>query len=271
LTTIPEPAAAPAPTGSAPDPAGSAPGPTGCAPDPAGSAPAPSGSAPGPSAGGLLPEGAEPFAFGRDADVYSIDDEWVLRRYRDGHPVRDEAEYMTWVAKYDYPVPAVRQIDGPDMVIERLTGPTLADAVIAGDLSPSDLGRMHADLHRRLHSIPAPSGTSGNVVVHGDLHPYNVILTSAGPVVIDWRNAEEGPPEFDLAMTAIIFAQVALDPAFASLSGMLRESLATYLANSHDLSPGLDAALAARARNPTLSQAELDLLPAQAELIRSHL
>ncbi|MFI5713356.1 phosphotransferase [Kribbella sp. NPDC051620] len=221
--------------------------------------------------GGLLVAGAEPFAAGRDADVYSIDDEWVLRRYRDGHPVRDEAEYMTWVAKYDYPVPAVRQIDGPDMVIERLTGPTLADAAIAGDLSPSELGRMHADLHRRLHAIPAPSGTRGNVVVHGDLHPYNVILTPAGPVVIDWRNAEEGSPEFDLAMTAIIFAQVALDPAFANLSAMLRESLTTYLANSIDLTPGLDAALAARAHNRTLSQQELDLLPAQAELIRSHL
>jgi aminoglycoside phosphotransferase (APT) family kinase protein len=219
----------------------------------------------------LIPADAEPFAAGRDADVYAIDDEWVLRRYRDGHPVRDEAEYMTWVAKYDYPVPAVRQVDGPDMVIERLTGPTLADAAIAGDMSPSELGRMHADLHRRLHAIPPPSGIHGNVVVHGDLHPYNVILTPAGPVVIDWRNAEEGPAEFDLAMTAIIFAQVAFDPAFADLSDLLRESLAVYLANSIDVTPGLDAALAARGRNPTLSQEELALLPAQAALIRSHL
>ncbi|GAA3599085.1 hypothetical protein GCM10022235_83660 [Kribbella ginsengisoli] len=248
---------------------------SGAAPAPGGSDASPahgaSGAAAAGRAGGLLPDGAEPFAFGRDADVYSIDDAWVLRRYRDGHPVRDEAEYMRWVAKYDYPVPAVRQIDGPDMVIERLTGPTLADAAIAGEVSPAELGRMHADLHRRLHAIPAPSGTQGNVVVHGDLHPYNVILTPTGPVVIDWRNAEEGQPEFDLAMTAIIFAQVALDPAFANLSGMLREALATYLANSIDLTPGLEAALAARSRNPTLTQAERDLLPAQSELIRSHL
>ncbi|MEV8378330.1 phosphotransferase [Kribbella sp. NPDC056861] len=219
----------------------------------------------------LLPEGAEPFASGRDADVYALDDHWVLRRYRAGHPVRDEAEYMRWVAKYDYPVPAVRQVDGPDMVIERLTGPTLADAAIAGDLSATDLGLLHAELHRRLHAIPAPSGTPGNVVMHGDLHPYNVIHTPKGPVVIDWRNVEEGPAEFDLAMTAIIFAQVALDPAFAELSGLLRQALATYLANSADPTPGLDAALAARGRNVTLTPAELALLPAQGELIRSHL
>lgn len=222
-------------------------------------------------AGSVIPEGAEPFAAGRDADVYSVDEHWVLRRYRNGQPVRDEAEYMRWVAKYDYPVPAVRQVDGPDMVIERLTGPTVAEAGIAGDLSPAELGLMHAELHRRLHAIPAPSGTPGQVVVHGDLHPENVILTASGPVVIDWRNATEGTAEFDIAMTAVIFAQVALDPAFASLSGLLRESLSTYLANSIDPTPGLDAALAARAGNPTLTPAEKALLPAQAELIRSHL
>jgi aminoglycoside phosphotransferase (APT) family kinase protein len=217
----------------------------------------------------LLPAGAEPFASGRDADVYSIDESWVLRRYRNGHPVRDEADFMRWVAKFDYPVPAVRQVDGPDLVIERLTGPTLAEAAIAGDVSPLELGRIHADLHRRLHGIPAPSGAAGLVVMHGDLHPENVILTPGGPVVIDWRNAEEGQAEFDIAMTAIIFAQVALDPSFAALSPLLREALATYLADSIDPTPGLEAALASRGRNITLTATELALLPAQADLIRS--
>ena len=66
----------------------------------------------------MLPPDAEPFASGRDADVYSIDDEWVLRRYRNGHPVRDEAEFMKWVGKHGYPVPAVGRVDGPDMVIQ---------------------------------------------------------------------------------------------------------------------------------------------------------
>jgi aminoglycoside phosphotransferase (APT) family kinase protein len=157
----------------------------------------PDQSADGEAAGSsaLLPPGAEPFASGRDADVFSIDDQWVLRRYRDGYPVRDEADFMRHVAKYDYPVPAVREVVGPDMVIQRLNGPTLADAAIAGDLSGTELGEIHADLHRRLHAIPAPSGTPGRVVVHGDLHPLNVIATDAGPVVIDWRNAVEGTPE----------------------------------------------------------------------------
>ena len=64
---------------------------------------------------------------------------------------------------------------------------------------------------------PPPAVPPGRVVVHGDLHPLNVIATADGPVVIDWRNAEEGTAEFDIAMTAIIFAQVALDPSFEAL------------------------------------------------------
>jgi aminoglycoside phosphotransferase (APT) family kinase protein len=225
------------------------------------------GSQPGLSA--LLPPDAQPFAAGRDADVYAIDDQWVLRRYRDGHPVRDEAEFMRWVAKYDFPVPLVGEIDGADMVVQRLDGQTLADAGRAGQLTPVEFGEIHADLHRRLQAIPAPSGTPGLVVVHGDLHPENVMATPDGPVVIDWRNAREGTAEFDVALTAIIFAQVALDPAFKELTDMLREALASYLANSIDPTPGLPAALEYRGDNPTLTPEELALLPAQEELIRS--
>ena len=89
-----------------------------------------------PPAAGLPPD-AEPFAAGRDADVYALDDAWVLRRYRNGHPVRDEADFMRHVAQYDYPVPAVGEVSGPDMVIQRLDGPTLGDAAIAGRMVPS--------------------------------------------------------------------------------------------------------------------------------------
>lgn len=98
-----------------------------------------------------------------------------------------------------------------------------------------------------------------------------MIAAADGPVVIDWRNAEEGDAEFDVAMTAIIFAQVALDPSFEELSPMLREALAVYLAASIDPSPALPAAVRARGNNITLTPAERALLPAQEALIRSHL
>ncbi|GAA1695570.1 hypothetical protein GCM10009745_46720 [Kribbella yunnanensis] len=82
---------------------------------------------------------------------------------------------------------------------------------------------------------------------------------------------KKGTAEFDIAMTAVIFAQVALDPAWADLSPLLREALAAYLAHSIDPTPGLTAALDARSNNITLTPAEKALLPAQAALIRSML
>ena len=212
-----------------------------------------------------------PFASGRDADVYVVDEHKVLRRYRDGHRITAEAELMRYAGLRGFPVPTVHHVDGPDMVIQRLSGPTVAEAALDGRLTPTELGLMHADLHRRLHAIPVPSGTTGNSLMHCDLHPENVLLTADGPVVIDWRDATEGRPEFDIAMTAIILAQVALDPAFRDLSDLIRESLAVYLEASISPSPQLEAALTHRGNNPTLSQEELALLPAQAALIRSHL
>ena len=50
---------------------------------------------------------------------------------------------------------------------------------------------MLADLHDRLHVIPAPDWLpvdldGGDRLVHLDLHPMNVMITQSGPIVIDW-------------------------------------------------------------------------------------
>jgi len=39
-----------------------------------------------------------------------------------------------------------------------------------------------------------------------DLHPENVMLSPAGPVVIDWTNARAGDRALDVAMTWVIGA-----------------------------------------------------------------
>lgn len=38
------------------------------------------------------------------------------------------------------------------------------------------------------------------VVCHGDVHPGNVVMTAAGPVLLDWDLLCEGPPGWDHAM-----------------------------------------------------------------------
>ncbi|MFF4396554.1 phosphotransferase family protein [Streptomyces sp. NPDC001480] len=75
-----------------------------------------------------------------------------------------------------------------------------------------------ARLLRLLHAVPArDSADPGARVLHLDLHPDNVILTPDGPRVIDWSNAEDGPPGLDWGTSAVILAQVAVgDDALAA-------------------------------------------------------
>jgi aminoglycoside phosphotransferase (APT) family kinase protein len=44
----------------------------------------------------------------------------------------------------------------------------------------------------------------GEAVCHGDYHPGNVIMSSRGPVPIDWENASLGSPVADVARTALL-------------------------------------------------------------------
>ncbi|GAA0551211.1 hypothetical protein GCM10010172_36820 [Paractinoplanes ferrugineus] len=101
----------------------------------------------------------EPFAAGREADVYALDVSRVLRRYRTGTDVQREAEVMAYVGGLGYPVPEVFEAGGTDMVMERLDGPTLAQAAHSGELSIPDATAILADLLRRLHELP-PRGNS---------------------------------------------------------------------------------------------------------------
>ncbi|CAL9431326.1 phosphotransferase [Streptomyces sp. enrichment culture] len=150
---------------------------------------------------------------GRDADVYALDGARVLRRYREGGPTEREARLMTHLAVCGYPVPKVYEAAGADMVLERLTRPTMVDALARSPWRVGALGRMLGGLHDRLHALPAPewlprrfATADDDRVLHLDLHPGNVVLTRRGPVVIDWRNAGAGDPAADVAMTLVTVA-----------------------------------------------------------------
>jgi aminoglycoside phosphotransferase (APT) family kinase protein len=158
-------------------------------------------------------------ASGRDADVYAYDEKLVLRRYRDGRSAEREAATMRKVARLEYPVPKVHRASGPDIVMERIEGPTLAEAMFDG-FSPGGVGRILAQLHDRLHALDWPEARPGECLLHMDLHPLNVMMSGSSPVVIDWSNSRPGPAALDVALTAIILAQVvrAGVPASAGLS-----------------------------------------------------
>jgi len=143
-------------------------------------------------------------ARGRAADVFAYRDGLVLRRYRTPHDCLYEAAVMQHVRAHGYPAPDVVEVSGGDMIMERLDGQTmLADLSARPWRMPRNAKTLSALLHA-LHEIPAPDWLQprlggGGAMVHLDLHPDNVMLTSRGPVVIDWSNAGRGTPEAELA------------------------------------------------------------------------
>jgi Ser/Thr protein kinase RdoA (MazF antagonist) len=206
---------------------------------------------------------------GRTADVYVLDERWVLRRYRDAAVGDAEAEraLMTYLHGCGYPVPVVRPAaegetpSGTDLVLERLDGPTMAGALFAGLITPREAGAMLSLLLARLHEVPPRrSADPRERILHLDLHPENVILTSAGPRVIDWANAAEGRPGLDRAMTAVILAQAGA--ANTKHAGPAREALATLLADpaARPTPEELGEALRLRAADPAMTEREIALL-----------
>jgi aminoglycoside phosphotransferase (APT) family kinase protein len=155
---------------------------------------------------------------GRNADVYDVGGGRVLRRYRDGRDaaaVDREAQVMAYARAHGVPVPEVFEVTGSDIVMERAMGPTMLDVLGRQPWTLRRQARLLARLHETVHQAPALPGLrapcgdedlDGQVLLHRDLHPMNVILTSAGPVIIDWEGAARGPAMYDVAWTWVIIA-----------------------------------------------------------------
>lgn len=157
-------------------------------------------------------------ATGATALVYELDERRVLRRYRNpAWPVDRVATATNTAADAGVPTPRVLAASGPDLVLERVDGPTMLAEMTAGRLTMNDAMVTLAQLHRTMHGIRRPAGDpvlpqrpGGDSLLHLDLHPNNVLMATAGPQLIDWENACWGPPGLDVAVTAVILACYAL-------------------------------------------------------------
>ena len=87
-------------------------------------------------------------------------------------------------------------------------------------------------------------------------------------MVIDWRKSAEGPPDLDLAVSALILAQLAADEAqeMAALAGVVLMAFLRFAGQGPVQM--LDRALAMRRSDPALTADETNRLPSAVDLIR---
>ena len=148
-------------------------------------------------------------ASGCDGDIFEFGPGLVLRRAKSGRVIEREAQTMAYVEAHGFPCPTIHDVraGGTEIVMDRIEGPMMMDAMLKEPWRMPRYTRMLADLHDRLHVIPAPDwlpDVGGDRLVHLDLHPMNVMMTASGPVVIDWTNASRGEPLLDVALTVVL-------------------------------------------------------------------
>jgi len=181
---------------------------------------------------------------------------------------------MEYARQHGYPVPAVERVsgDGMELVMQRIDGPSMVGAIERRPWTVRQLGTLLADLHRRLHDIPAPDFVpagpfgDGDRLLHLDLHPLNVMIGPAGPVVIDWTGAASGDPALDTGIAWLLmaagevpaaawkrplaaWARASLLSSFLAVAGV--RSALTYLADLVEwkcADPNMTAAEASRMR-----------------------
>jgi aminoglycoside phosphotransferase (APT) family kinase protein len=209
-------------------------------------------------------------AAGRDADIFDYGPGLVLRRSRDGRSIAHEARIMTYLHEQGYPVPAVEEVsdDGRDLVMERIRGISMVDAIGKAPWSVRRQAKTLARLHMQLHDIPAPDFFPrapighGERVVHLDLHPLNVMVGPRGPTVIDWTNASAGEPVLDVGLAWVLMAagEIPGGQVMAKLLGWGRALLVNGFVDQFDrreVGRRLREVVTWKVRDPHMSEAEI--------------
>lgn len=125
---------------------------------------------------------------------------------------------MSWLHGQGIAVPDVHRAEGRDLVTDRVDGPTMLEDLERRPWMVVRHARALADRQSGINELAAPAWLpaddtvgGGDAVVHGDLHPDNVILGPDGPVVIDFSNSCRGPAAVDAALTHVLMSTFEVD------------------------------------------------------------
>jgi aminoglycoside phosphotransferase (APT) family kinase protein len=181
-----------------------------------------------------------------------------------------EARTMEFVHAHGYPVPEVDQVsaDGTELIMEKIAGVNMIDALTATPWKAKRFGRLLADLHNELHELSAPEWLPaapcgvGTQLLHMDLHPLNVMMSPRGPIVIDWTNAVRGDPNTDLAITWTLISagEVPSRGLKGKLVGRIRSRLVRGFTGAFDLDAvghEVDAVVEWKSKDPNMSESEI--------------
>jgi aminoglycoside phosphotransferase (APT) family kinase protein len=174
----------------------------------------------------------------------------LFRDARSGAALSHERRAMAAARAAVPSVPAIlgeTEVDGrPGLIMERVDGPDLLTVLGSKPWRVWTIGTICGDQHARLHAAAAPpelasaresislhaasvlpqlpaqiaeaasrvlaAAPDGGALLHGDFHPGNILMSSRGPVVIDWGNATRGDPHADVARTLLLVGGGALPP-----------------------------------------------------------
>ena len=177
---------------------------------------------------------------------------------------------MTYMREQGYPVPAIEEVsdDGTDLVMERIEGLSMVEAIGKAPWSVRSQGKTLARLHKQLHEIAAPDFLPsapighGDRVLHLDLHPLNVMVGPKGATVIDWTNAAAGEQELDVGLAWVLMAagEIPETGLIAKVMGWGRALLVNSFVNQFDrreVGRRLREVVEMKQRDPHMSEAEI--------------
>ncbi|RLG43069.1 MAG: Kae1-associated kinase Bud32 [Thermoproteota archaeon] len=193
----------------------------------------------------LIHRGAEAEVYEADAwGIPAVEKRRIEKAYR--HPELDwrirtsrtrlEARILMRLKERGVRCPAVLDVWGDTLLLERVSGPTLRDLLSRGR-GGADTGRLAGvmeDLGRQVGLMHSAG------VVHNDLTPLNVVVTGERTCLIDFGLGEFSKSEEDMAVDLHVLKK-SLEALFPEAAEGLFES---FLRGYRDTAPKPDATLA---------------------------
>lgn len=190
-------------------------------------------------------------AEGNTAEIFEVDEKKILKLFKTGYSksiVRHEYDNHCMVSRVMENIPELFEFIEEDkrfgFIMEKVQGKSLASLMQDEDIFGKAM-ETFTDLHKNwlVHSmddaIPYTEWMlhlfdeksldgdladkikhlpSGNILCHGDFHPYNIIVTpEKSPVIIDFANICKAPGEYDAARTYFLLKEAIKEKPVAEL------------------------------------------------------